>query len=124
LSPSSFETLANENRPLRREILRLGEWLGEHQGWNMVDLKILSRDLRDLDPARLAIALGTLVDTGAFRRVYKVVTPSGVLAEGDFDDPLCIPERVRDRWGNSFNTADADIVVVFKHGATSSSGHG
>jgi hypothetical protein len=114
LSPISFEALASKNGPLQREILRVAEWVGQHSDWDLLDPKILSRDLRDLDPARLAIALGALVDIGAFQRVYKVVTPSGVLAEGEFDDPLNIPERVRDRWGRCFETADSDIIPVFR----------
>jgi hypothetical protein len=124
MSPSNFEILANENPRLRREILRVGEWVHQHADWNLIDLRVLSKDMRDLDPGLLTIALGRLVDSGAFRRVYKVVTPSGVLAEGDFDDPTTVPELVRDHWGHSFETADADIVPVLKPAWAGRSAHG
>jgi len=55
-----------------------------------------------------------LCDKGFFRQVYMVVAPSGVLADGKYDDPRRIPVRVADRWNQYFETAEADIVAVLE----------
>jgi hypothetical protein len=62
----------------------------------------------------LAEALMLLVDAGVLKRVYKVTTPTGSLTEESFDDPREIPEKLPDTWNHSFETAESDIVPVFK----------
>jgi hypothetical protein len=46
--------------------------------------------------------------------VCKVATPSGVLAEPEFNDPRDIPDKLPDRRERYFETSDADIVPVFR----------
>jgi hypothetical protein len=43
-----------------------------------------------------------------------VLTPSGVLAEGEFEDPTKIPEKLADRFNRYFDTSDSDVVPLFK----------
>jgi hypothetical protein len=46
-----------------------------------------------------------------------VVAPSGALAEGEYDDPRSVPERVRDNWDNYFDRDNADVIPVLKPAA-------
>jgi hypothetical protein len=43
-----------------------------------------------------------------------VLTPSGVYADGEFEDPTKIPEKLPDRRENYFDTAESDVVPIFK----------
>jgi hypothetical protein len=43
-----------------------------------------------------------------------VVTPAGVLADGEFEDPTGIPEKLPDRFEHYFDTSDAEIVPMFR----------
>jgi hypothetical protein len=74
----------------------------------------LWRDIRTTGPADLTVALTLLVEAGELRRVYKVLTPSGVLASEEFDDPTTIPERLPDRFEHYFETSDADVIPIFR----------
>jgi hypothetical protein len=112
--PANYDSLINENPELKPAILRIRDWIREHRDWTILDPRILSRDMRDLDPWLLTLALQALIRKGYFSRVYRVVTPSGVLAEGDYDDPRSVPERIRDNWDTTFSREDADIVPVLK----------
>jgi hypothetical protein len=85
-----------------------------HPGWQFLDPRILSRDLRDIDPVHLTLTLRSFVRTGSYRQVYKVVTPDGVLAEGEYDTPLQIPSRVVDGFNHQFSVDEGDIIPVFK----------
>lgn len=111
---TNFGTLADKNPELRPAILRLQEWVRYHADWSVLDPRIVTQDLWDVDPFLLSAAFLELVRHGLYRRVYMVLTPSGVLAEGEYEDPLKIPEKVPDRFFNYFPTAEADIVPVFK----------
>jgi hypothetical protein len=74
---------------------------------------MLAREI-PLDPKELTDALTLLVNAGVLRLVYKVTTPSGVLAEPEFNDPREIPEKLPDRRERYFETSEADIVPIFK----------
>jgi hypothetical protein len=90
----------------------VAEWIRNHPSWEVLDPRELSKSLRDIDTWHLALALRLLVEKGFFRQVYKVVTPSGVLADDIFDDPRLIPDRLPDRWNQYFDTSEADVVAV------------
>lgn len=111
--PSSFEHIAEEHPELRTVLGRISQWIRAHQDWNVLDTRILARDLADVDALLLAAALHVL-STGPFRRAYMITTPSGVLFEEQFDDPRQIPDRVPDRFNRYFDTAESDIVPVLK----------
>jgi len=112
--PTNFDTLANENSALRPVVVKLKDWVERHADWSVLDPRVLARDLRDVDPYLLSLLLVGLVKIGLYRRVYMVETPSGVLADGEYDDPRKIPDRVRDRGFNYFDPTETDIVPVYK----------
>jgi hypothetical protein len=112
--PTNFDTLASENSALRPILKRLKEWVVEHANSSVLDPRILARDLRDVDPYLLSRVLLGLVKIGLYRRVYMVETPSGVLAEGEYDDPRNVPNRVPDNFFNYFDPMETDIVPVYK----------
>lgn len=112
--PTNFGTLANENSHLRPVLRKLKEWVEKHKDWSVLDPRILAHDLQDVDPFLLSLVLQRLVKMGLYRQVYMVETPSGVLADGEYDDPRKIPHRVHDRSYNYFDPMETEIVPVFK----------
>jgi hypothetical protein len=114
MSPISLEVLAKRHPEYRRTLERLNTWLGSHAGQASIDPKSLARDLPDIERPELAAVLMLLVKAGWLSRVYKVLTPSGVLAEGEFEDPTKIPEKLADRFNRYFDTSDSDVVPLFK----------
>ena len=111
---TNFGTLADENSELRHTVLRLQDWARLHSDWSVLDPRVVSRDLRDVDPFLLSAVFLELVRKGLYKCVYMVETPSGVLADGEYDDPRSIPDLVPDGFYNYFPTAEAEIVPVFK----------
>jgi hypothetical protein len=112
--PTNFDILVNENSEFRPVLGKLKEWVEGHSDWSVLDPRILAHDLRDVDPFLLTAVLFELVKVGLYRRVYMVETPSGVLAEGEYDDPRKIPDRVRDRTYRYFDPLETEIVPVYK----------
>lgn len=74
----------------------------------------LAKDLPDVTSPALAGTLILLVREGVLQRTYAVLTPDGVLAEREFADPHDIPDTLPDRFEHYFNTAESDIVPVFR----------
>lgn len=99
---------------MRPAVERLKEWVKGHADRSLLDPRVLARDLRDVDPYLLSRLLVGLVRIGLYRRVYMVQTPSGVLADREYENPLKIPERVPDNFYNSFDPMDTEIVPVYK----------
>ena len=114
MSPVSFERLANENPRYRRVFDELSSWINSHPQEHVLNPLRLKRDIRKATAEELTIALTLLVKAGLLRRVYKVLTPSGVFADPDFDDPSAIPNKLPDRFEHYFDTAEADIVPIFR----------
>lgn len=90
----------------------MGEWARAHQHRSRIDTWSLSRDLRDIDRYTLAFALDLLVEKGYYRERYTVLTPSGVLADAEFEDPTEIPAQLPDRFHRYFDTAESEVVTV------------
>jgi hypothetical protein len=109
---SNFEQFERDPES-RRTSESLRHWLSTHQR-HTIEPRRLARELPNISPSQLAIALQLLVKDGVLRQVYKVRTPSGVLADEEFDDPRNVPERLPDRFDHYFDTSEADIVPVFK----------
>jgi hypothetical protein len=112
--PTNFDTLAIENSDLKPVVGRLKDWVRKHSTLSVLDPKLVARDLVDVDPYLLSKVLVGLVTIGLYRRVYMVETPSGVLAEGEYEDPLQVPNRVADSFLNYFDPMETDIVPVYK----------
>ncbi len=114
MSPINFDALISRNPENKRALRKLEEWMQQHHDDQVINPTTLAGELRGVDAVALANALTLLVKAGFLRRVYKVLTPSGVFAEGEFDDPTKIPERLPDRWEHYFDTAESDVVPIFK----------
>jgi hypothetical protein len=111
--PTDFETLANQIPEYRSVVLKIGDWVHDHADWPFLDPRVLSKDLKDVDPFRLVLALHELVQRGEYRQVYKVVTPEGVFAENVYETPLDVPREPLDGFNRPFRIEDGDIVPVF-----------
>jgi hypothetical protein len=114
MSQVSFERLANENPSYKRALNELASWINSHPHEHTLNPLRLRRDIHKVTAEELTIALTLLVKAGLLRRVYKVLTPSGVFAERDFDNPSEIPDTLPDRFEHYFDTAEADIVPIFR----------
>ena len=112
--PTNFDFLASEIPELRPAAVRLGEFARRHVDWNLIDPRAVTREIHDVDPFMLMYALRELVRSGLFHQVYMVATPSGVLAEGEYDDPNDIPIRLMTPFDEIFNREDGEIVSVLK----------
>lgn len=115
MSRFNFDALVSEHPESERTLRLLEDWLNKHQE-KTIYLAELVRDI-PADSGQLADALTVLVDEGVLRRVYKVITPSGVLSDDEFDDLKKIPARLPDRWEHYFDTAESDVMPVFKMSA-------
>lgn len=115
MSRFNFDALVSEHRANERTLRSLEDWLNKHQE-KTIYLAELVRDV-PADSAELADVLTLLVNEGILRRVYKVIAPSGVLTDEEFDDPTRIPARLPDRWEHYFDTAESDVMPVFKMSA-------
>jgi hypothetical protein len=111
MSQTSLDALAEQHPDLREAIRRVGAWLTEHPNQIIIPSKV-----GGVDAFALASALMLLTRKGFLHRLYKVKTPSGVYADGEFEDVAAIPPRLADRFNNYFDTADADITPVFARG--------
>jgi len=114
MSPVSFEHLAKQNPKYKRAIEQLQAWVNAHPQDRVLNPLKLRKDIRNVNPAELTMALDLLRKAGLLHRVYKVVTPAGVLADAEFDDPTAIPDKLPDRFEEYFETSDADVIPVFR----------
>jgi hypothetical protein len=108
MSQTNLDALADQHPDLREPLRRLGMWLKEHP-----DPIIIPSRVGGIEAYALASALMLLTKTGVLHRLYKVKTPSGVYADGEFEDVSEIPARLPDRFNNYFDTAEADVTPVF-----------
>jgi hypothetical protein len=111
--PSNYDSIVAERPQLGTALQRIATWVRSHADWEMIDPRVLSRDLRDIEPAKLSAALDALVDAGLLRQVFMVaLPPTGTLAYREYDDLDEIPDRVFNRSEQLVDTADGDIVAV------------
>ena len=113
MSPINLDDLVKLHPESGRALNRIATWLSRQKVSHIYPSQ-LARDVRDINEIELATALMLLVSDGQFRIVYKVLTPSGVLTDAEFEDPRTIPSKLPDRWEHYFNTADADVVPIYK----------
>ena len=111
--PSNYDTIVAE-RPYLASVLRdVAAWVKGHADWDLIDPRKLSRDLKHVEPVRLAAALQALIDAGLLEQVYMVaLPPSGHLAYRGYHTLEEIPERIYDRSERWVDTADGEIVAV------------
>ncbi len=108
----NFEALISKHPESKKALRQLQAWLNE-RGEGDITPRDLARNVR-VDPSELAEALSIMVKAGILQRVYRVLTPNGVLAPREFNDPREIPDQLEDRREHYFDTAEADVVPVFK----------
>ena len=109
--PTNFDSLTVERPDLASTLRQLMDWIRQHPDTNVIDPREVVKTI-PVDPWALASVLRLLVDKGIFRQVYMVTTPSGVLADGQFEDPAKIPDKLPDRFNRYFETSESDIVAV------------
>src|SRR5215813_11408371 len=102
MSQISFEDLANK-RPAYRNVLNaLDSWIRAHSQVELIQPKTLAKDLKGFTLVDLAAALIEAVHAGLLEQRYKVLTPSGTLADAEFEDPAAIPDKLPDRFNRYF----------------------
>jgi hypothetical protein len=111
--PANFANLIGNHPNDARALRVILEWIYQHDGIQVIYPSVLSRET-SLDPVSIAKGLSILAKEGLLRRVYKVTTPTGVLADEEFNDPRDIPPRLPDRFNHYFSTAESDVVPVFQ----------
>jgi hypothetical protein len=114
MSRINLDALAKQHRDYARALRALQSWIESHAGERVINPMKVAKDLRGVDAADLAMAFTLALQAGLLKRVYKVLTPAGVLADDEFDDPTSIPEKLPDRFEHYFDTGDADVVPVFR----------
>jgi hypothetical protein len=114
MSRINLEALAKQHPDYARALRALQSWIDAHEQERVINPMKVAKDLRDVDTADLAMAFTLLLKAGLLKRVYKVLTPAGVLADGEFENPTAIPEKLPDRFERYFDTSDAEIVPVFR----------
>jgi len=114
MSPINLGPLEKQHPDYARALRSLQVWIDDHAQERVINPKKVAKDVRDVTTADLAFALTLMLKAGLARRVYKVVTPAGVLADGEFEDPTGIPEKLPDRFEHNFDTSDAEIVPMFR----------
>ena len=117
MSLTDFAALDVRSPELQPALRAFARWRRSHPTVRLLEPARLSRDLKNIDIAHLSLALNALVRAGELRKVFMVKTPTGVLAQGEFEDVSSIPEKLRDSFNDEFNTSDSEIVLVFKTGA-------
>lgn len=113
--PSNFDSLTADRPELTESFSRLAKLINEHPNWNEINPREIRKFLgHNVDKWQMANALDYLVERGWLHQVYVVITPSGVMANDEFEDPSDIPERLPDRFNQYFDTAEADVVPILK----------
>jgi len=114
MSRINFASLASKFPQYKKGLKGIENWLNRHPEARVIDPMVISREMKSIGIDELAQSLTLLEKVGELTRVYKVLTPSGVLADGEFDDPRSIPERLPDRFDQYFDTRESNIVPVFR----------
>lgn len=114
MSQINFDALVSEHPEIKHALRKLEDWMRTRASVRIIDPKTLAKEVQGVDPVSLASALMLLVNAGVLRRVYKVLTPSGVLTDDEYDDPRQIPPTLADRFEHYFDTADFDVVPIFR----------
>lgn len=112
MPPLNLKALIDEYPEHAQALKTLLAWLSGTTE-DVITSRKLAREV-PLESKALVDALIILVDAGVLRRVYKVMSPSGALADPEFDDPREIPDKLPDRWENYFDTSEADVVSSFR----------
>ncbi len=112
--PTNFADLSQRFPPLRPALEALEAWIKANPGIAFIDLRLVTGEMRDIDPAELAVALVVLESQGLLREKFGLIAPTNhVLADDFFDSRDDIPPTAYDTTDRSFDTDDAEIVSVY-----------
>lgn len=115
MSPINFGPLIAEHPRLLRAWRGLSLWFAKPALPQFIDVRRLAKDLPDIEPGDLALALGLMAEHGLVHQTYRVATPEGVLLDQDFSSPEEIPDRMPGRfYSSTFDTNEGDIVPGFR----------
>jgi hypothetical protein len=114
MSRINLEALAKQHPDYASALRSLQSWIDAHDQERVINPMRVAKDLREVNTTDLAMAFTLLLEAGLLKRVYKVLTPAGVLADAEFDNPAAIPEKLPDRFERYFDTSDAEIVPFFR----------
>ena len=103
-----------KTRSFARVLRAVGGWLDSHSSTPLFDPQQMSQELPQFSAAELSQAIACLGEDGYFRPVFAVRTPSGVIADGVFQDADQVPKKLRDRFDHEFSTAGSEIVPMFE----------
>jgi hypothetical protein len=111
-----FRDIKREYPALSSVWISLARWLERHpREVQYLDPRNLARDLRNIPAAEINQALTYLIRDGYYVQVYKLIDPaSHTLLAGEYDSPVGIPDRVRDRRDQLIDARDLEIVPLLK----------
>lgn len=109
--PAAIESLLIDWPDLEYPLSTLAQFARRNPSWQLIDLRMVPWMLCPAYSAAQAVLL--LVSLRILKVTYMVVTPSGVLADGEWDSPADVPETVCDRFMQPFAT-ETRIVPVLK----------
>jgi hypothetical protein len=115
MSHIDFDSFKARRPDLKQAWYALEHWRRRNPNRQYMDLKAVAALDRDVPTVHLLAAVEILLNAGVVRQVYKVVDPVQHVPVGDdFDSPLSIPPKVRGRFDQWVQTADAEIVPLLK----------
>jgi hypothetical protein len=112
--PTNFADLSRRLPRLRPALEALERWIRANPSIDFIDLRLVMSEMKDIDPAELAVALVALEKQGILREKFGLIAPTNhALADDFFDSKEDIPPKAYDTTDRSFDTDDAEIVSVY-----------
>ena len=114
--PSDFGKLAVQYPDLTAVWKGLETWFAQNPGTVFLYEDRLMRELPEVDPVALAVALQILVRDGSLTRKYRLRTPSGkILDEEEYDDLESIEPEVFDTFDEvTLQTDELEPVTGYR----------
>jgi hypothetical protein len=111
MSPINFDILQADYPEYAAVWAALREWFDRNWRKQYVELTVLVRALKDVEPTDLLAALHIMIRQGMLAVAYRVKAPGGYLLEEEFDEPDQIPDEVWDRDSSRKIPADETELV-------------
>lgn len=111
--PTGFAGTLGDPPGLVRAIESIDAWCAEHRQLPILDPRQIAHEVR-IPAEDLTKALFFLVDKGLLRQVYQFQTPAGYLLADDFESFLDVPDELEDRYGETVQREDGEVVPVFR----------
>jgi len=93
----------------------LAHWRSEHPDRQYFDVREIVAPNRGITADIILQSVEVLLESGCVRQVYKVVHPHhNVVIGGEYDSPLKVPDRVRGRFDEWVETAEAEVIPLLR----------